>query len=161
MREMSIFLLLLFVIRHTWEMRGAVHIGRHEIGVIFCMGTTTNKETDESWGIFIIWKINSGLVWAAGQYCEKKVWGQLWATFEAVFLCFHGQKINLKCFWKYCSIRTKKLHRVKVKKLKKNLGSIFYRGKTRFFRAKNFNVSTTTLWSVLCWHLLWVILESR
>ena len=36
MREMSIFLLLLFVIRHTWEMRGAVHIGIHEVEV----GTT-------------------------------------------------------------------------------------------------------------------------
>ena len=33
---------------------------------------STDKETDESWDIFIIWKINSGLVWAAGQYCEKK-----------------------------------------------------------------------------------------
>ena len=25
----------------------------------------------------------------------KEVWGRLWATFEACFLCFHGQKINL------------------------------------------------------------------
>ena len=37
----------------------------------------TDKETDESWDIFIIWKINSGLVWglglgSRGQYWEKK-----------------------------------------------------------------------------------------
>jgi hypothetical protein len=35
------------------------------------------------------------------------------------------------------------LHRIKVKKVEKNLGSIFYGGKTSFFRAKNFNVSTS------------------
>ena len=34
----------------------------------------TDKETDESWDMFIIWKINSGLVRTAGQYCEKKFW---------------------------------------------------------------------------------------
>ena len=52
--------------------------------------TTTDKETDESWDIFILWKINSGLVWAAGPVLWKKVWGRLWATFEArFFLCFH------------------------------------------------------------------------
>ena len=53
------------------------------------------KERAESWDIFIIWKINSGLVGQPGQYCEKKGWGRLWAAFEAHFLCFHGQKINL------------------------------------------------------------------
>ena len=99
-----------------------------------------------SLGIFIIWKINSGL------YCEKKVWGQLWEIFEAVSM---GKKKHIYFFWKYCSVHSKKLHRIKVKKVKKNLGSIFYLGKTIFFRAKNFKVSTKTLWSVLCWLLLW------
>ena len=33
------------------------------------------------------------------------------------------------------------------------MGSIFYGGKKSFFRATNFNVSTKTLWSVLCWLL--------
>ena len=33
---------------------------------------------------------------------------------------------------------------IKVKKSKKNLGSIFYQRKTSFFRAKNFNVSIKT-----------------
>ena len=37
----------------------------------------TDKETDESWDMFIICKINSGLVRTAGQYCEKKVLGRL------------------------------------------------------------------------------------
>ena len=32
----------------------------------------TDKETDGSWDIFIILKINSGMVLLAGQYCEKK-----------------------------------------------------------------------------------------
>ena len=71
----------------------------------------------------------------------KKIWG---ADYEQllrpVFLCFHGQKMNLDFFGKYCSIRTKKLHRVKVKKKgQKILGSIFYGG------IKKFNVSTKTL----------------
>ena len=45
----------------------------------------TDKETDESWDILIIRKINSGLVWAAGQYCGKKM-GQIMSN----FLWFHG-----------------------------------------------------------------------
>ena len=32
--------------------------------------SSTDKETDVSWDIFIIWKINSGLVWS------KKVWAE-------------------------------------------------------------------------------------
>jgi hypothetical protein len=55
---------------------------------------------------------------------------------------FSWAKNKLFFFFKYC---TKKLHRIKVKKVKKNLGSIFYGGKTSFFRAKNFNVSIKTL----------------
>ena len=35
--------------------------------------TITDKRTDASWDIFITWKINSGLVWAAGQYMKKKL----------------------------------------------------------------------------------------
>ena len=37
------------------------------------MTTGTDKRTDESWYIFITWKINSGLVWAVGQYMKKKI----------------------------------------------------------------------------------------
>ena len=43
-----------------------------------------------------------------------------------VFLCFNGQKINS------ISVRTKKLHRVKVKKEEKNW-EVFLRGKNQFF----------------------------
>ena len=64
------------------------------------MALITDKETDESWDIFIIWKINSGLVWAAGQYCEKKVWGRLWATFKARFFMFSWAKNGLKILLK-------------------------------------------------------------
>ena len=41
------------------------------------------------------------------------------------------------------SIRTEKLHRIKVKKSQKNFGKYFFRGKNQFFWAKKFNVSTT------------------
>jgi hypothetical protein len=35
-------------------------------------------------------------------------------------------------FYKYCSVRTKKLHRIKVKKVKKNLG-VFFTGEKPVF----------------------------
>ena len=120
----------------------------------------TDKETDDSWDIYIIiWaeekfqkkfqkkkkKFNDliptipkgrakppGGGWSASIYniknqfwvclgsqastAKKNIGGWLWATFEARFLCFHGQKISLIFFWKYCSVRTEKLHRIKVKK---------------------------------------------
>ena len=41
------------------------------------------------------------------------------------------------------------------------MSSIFYRGKTSFFRAINLIVSTKTLWSVLCLLLLWLSHEDR
>ena len=44
-------------------------------------------------------------------HTEKKIGGSL---LRAVFSCFYGQK-NIFSF-KYCSVRTKKLHRMKVKK---------------------------------------------
>ena len=51
--------------------------------------STTDKETDVSWDIFITWKIDSGL-WA-GLECEKK---RVLADYEqflrAVSLSFHG-----------------------------------------------------------------------
>ena len=49
---------------------------------------------------------------------------------------FHGQKINIIFFENIVASapgRTERLHRIKVKKVKKSLGSIFYKGKTRFF----------------------------
>ena len=96
----------------------------------------TDKETDASWDIFMIWKINSGQ-WAVGcglgWTVKKKGLGQLWATFEARFLSFYGQKMNLKFFWKYFRVHTEKLHRIKVNKSQKNFGKWFLCGKNQFF----------------------------
>ena len=121
-----------------------------------CMVASTDQETDESWDISIVWKINSGLVWVLG-YCEKKSLGPIMSIFWGPrrSLCFHVQKINLMFYWKYCSVRTEKLNIIKVKKVKKNWEVFFMGEKLGFFRAKNFNVSTKTIWSVLCWLLLW------
>ena len=57
---------------------------------------TTNQYTDVSWDIFIIWKNNPGLVWEARPV--------------HVFM----SKKNKWFFWKHCSIRTEKLHKIKV-----------------------------------------------
>ena len=45
---------------------------------------------------------------------EKKILGRLWATFEGNFSCFQGQKT---C----CSVRAEKMHKVKLKEMKRNL----------------------------------------
>ena len=48
----------------------------------------------------------------------KKNWAVKYASFED-FLCFHAQKINFNFLKKYYIVRTKKLHRIKVRKPKK------------------------------------------
>ena len=52
------------------------------------------RQMSESWDIFMIWKINSGLVWAVGQYCEKKFGADYERSF---FYNFYSQ------FLKFCS----------------------------------------------------------
>ena len=74
-------------------------------------------------------------------YCKKTLMTIMSNFWDLFFDIFIAKKINLE----YCSVPTKKLHRVKVKESWKILGSIYYGGKTMFFRAKNFNVSTKTL----------------
>ena len=91
--------------------------------------------------------LGSGVNWTV-----KKGLGWIWATFEAHFLKFSTAKNYFDFFWKYCKICTEKLHRIKVKKI---LGNILYRGKTCFFRAKNLSVIIKTIWSVLCFLLLY------
>ena len=86
-----------------------------------------------------MWKINSGLVWAAGPYLW--VWGRLWATFEGVFNVFKGKKKN----WKYHSLRTEKLHRKKV--IFFSCFCLFYRLK---FECKYMKVGNKHLFSYLC-----------
>ena len=51
------------------------------------MNQCTDKETDESWDIFMIWKINSGLVWAAGQYCGKKSLDKVFHEWRTLVFC--------------------------------------------------------------------------
>ena len=54
---------------------------------------TTDKETDESWDIFIIRKINSRLGSRANTM-KRKVEADYEQLFRLVFSSFHGQKIN-------------------------------------------------------------------
>jgi hypothetical protein len=83
------------------------------------------------------WAVGCELGWTV----RKKGLGQLLATFEARF---HGTKINLIFFRKYCRVCNEKLDRTKVNNGQKKLGNIFYRGKA-FFRSKNLSVSTKIL----------------
>ena len=88
---------------------------------------------------FIIWKTNSGL-WAG--LWNQRVWADYEQLLRPAFLRFYERKINLKLFWKYFKVHPEKLHRKKVNKSQKNSESIFYEGKTSFFRAKNLSVNT-------------------
>ena len=63
---------------------------------------------------------------SSAQY-RKNNWGQLWATFEGSFLCFHGQKKSI--FLKIvCSICTKKVPSMKVKVIFFRNWKVFYFG---------------------------------
>ena len=92
---------------------------------------------------FKIWEINFGL-WAdawAGLW-EKGVWADSEQLFWVVFSIFHGQKKIFFEFFLHCSVRTEKLHKIKLKFFKKIFGNKFYLRKTTFFRAKNATVTT-------------------
>ena len=126
---------------------------------------TTDKETDVSWNIFMIWKINSGL-WAV-------VWAGLWnkrvlADYEQLlrpfFSLFRGQKIKKKFFWKLYSVRTEKLHNNFIKKIwiffffesEKGKKTVFFRAKIWVeFECKYIKVGTRHLFSYLCQKLWW------
>ena len=60
--------------------------------------------------------------------------------FSSVFSTFHGQKLIFLNLFLHCSVRTKKLLNKKVKKLEKNLESIFFGFKNCFFRASCFGL---------------------
>ena len=102
----------------------------------------------------MIWKINAGLIWAAESVLQKN-WGPIWSNFfsHVFFYVFIGNFFFL--FEKYCSICTENLYRIKVKKVKKEFGCMYFLWRTGYFRAKNSNLSTRILWSVICWLLLW------
>ena len=85
---------MIFATVYTNEsvMKSHLAVNVRKIGILDRCGLHTDKETNESWDIFIIWKINSGLVWAAGPVLWKKVWCRLWATFEACLFKFSWAK---------------------------------------------------------------------
>ena len=61
--------------------------------------------------------------------CSKKC---IWVVLQTVFVLYLTKK---PFFLKFSWVRTEKLHRIKVlTKVKKILGSIFHKGKTRFFQ---------------------------
>ena len=72
--------------------KGILIIGSLVITLFSTMASTTDKRTDACSRDFMIWKINSRLVWAAGPYLWKKSLCRLWATFEGVFYVFKGKK---------------------------------------------------------------------
>ena len=47
---------------------------------------------------------------------EKKMGADYEILLRVVFSCFQGQKNNLKFFKNYCSVHTKKLHQIKMRK---------------------------------------------
>ena len=82
---------------------------------------TDTQRTDVWSPNFMIWKINLGL-WAvawAGLW-EKGVWDDSEQLFWVVFSIFHGQKNFFFDFFLHCSVRTEKLHIIKLKLKKKN-----------------------------------------
>jgi hypothetical protein len=82
----------------------------------------------------MIWKIDFGLLavaWA-GPW-EKGVWADSEQFFWVVFSIFHGQKFNFFKFFLHCSVRTEKLHKIKLKFFKKIFGKKNYFRKTSFF----------------------------
>ena len=64
-----------------------------------------------------LWKISEiwAGFWLVGN-TEKKIWTDHEQLLRVVFLCFYGQKKYFLFFWKHCSVRTKKLHRIEVRK---------------------------------------------
>ena len=62
--------------------------------------TTTDKETDESWDIHIYNMKNQFWAGLGSQavLVKKKFGADYEQLLRPVFLCFHGQKINLKFF---------------------------------------------------------------
>jgi hypothetical protein len=64
-----------------------------------------------------LWYEKSILGWFGqpGCTCEKKIGANYEQLLRPVLLWFHGHKIDLIFFWKYCSVCTEKLHRIKVK----------------------------------------------
>ena len=57
-----------------------------------------------------------GCLGSQGSIREKSGLEEFWATFEGVFFNFWWSKQTFRKILNYCRVRTKKLHRIKVKK---------------------------------------------
>ena len=56
--------------------------------------------------------VRFGLILGRLAMLKIKNWANYEQLLRAFFSCFQGQKINLECFQKYCSVRTRKFHKV-------------------------------------------------
>ena len=56
-----------------------------------------------------------GWFWSGWQYWKKN-WGRLWATFEGFFFIFSGAEKYIYIYFFNFSVRTKKMHKMKVRK---------------------------------------------
>jgi hypothetical protein len=77
--------------------------------------------------------------WAVGAWVgpwKKRVWADSEQLFWVVFSIFHGQKINFFEFFLHFSIRTEKLHKIKLKFFKKIFQIFFYFSKKIFILEK-------------------------
>ena len=103
---------------------GMVKIGKNVPSATssFLRKYITDRETDVSWDIFIIWKINSRL-WA-GLDCKKR-FGMIMSNCRGRFFKFSWVKNQFKIFCKHCRVCTEKLHRIKGNKSQKNFGKHF------------------------------------
>ena len=70
--------------------------------------------------IFMEQKIRFGLVLGRLAILKKKLEADYEQLLRVFFSGFLGQKNTLKFFFKYCGVRTKKLHQMKVRKPKIN-----------------------------------------
>ena len=72
--------------------------------------------------------------WAGkGKFLKRRNFCISKQLFEVVFSTFWGQKKIFFEFFLHCSVRTEKLHKIKLKFFKKIFGKKFYLRKTSFF----------------------------
>ena len=110
---------------------------------------STDKRTDAWWDIFMILKIDFGLLAVGLASLWKKRFGQIMSNFWGRFFqLFVGKK---KKKWKHCSLHTEKFYRKKVKK-KFVVDFFFFFKKNQFFRTKNATdrEQTTVGYTVVC-----------
>ena len=63
-------------------------------------------------GLLVVRDFCFWALWAARPLLKKRVWADYEQLLRVFFSCFRGQQI-LEFFFEYCSVRTKKLHKMK------------------------------------------------